>query len=58
MGIIPSLISWKSEKKLIFQMKENQLKLISFEIELSELQQHFNNFLNLLEKLSMFQFYL
>jgi len=42
-GIIPSLISWKSEKP-IFQMKENQFKLISFEIELSESQQYFNTF--------------
>ena len=44
-GIIPSLISWKSEKP-IYQMKKNQFELISFEIELSETQQQFNNFLN------------
>ena len=31
-------------KKLTFQIKENQLKQIIFEIELSELQQHFNTF--------------
>ena len=44
MGIIPSLISWKSEKP-INQMKKNQFELISFEIVLSETQQQFNNFL-------------
>ena len=43
-GIIPSLISWKSEKP-IYQMKKNQFELISFEIEFSETQQQFNNFL-------------
>ena len=42
-GIIPSLISWKSEKP-INQMKKNQFELISFEIELSESQKHFNTF--------------
>ena len=42
-GIIPSLISWKSEKP-IYQMKKNQFELISFEIKLSESQQHFNTF--------------
>ena len=42
-GIIPSLISWKSEKP-IFQMKTNQFELISFEIKLSEKNQHFNTF--------------
>ena len=31
-GIIPSLISWKSEKP-IYQMKKNQFELISFEID-------------------------
>ena len=31
-GIIPSLISWKSEKP-IYQMKKNQFELISFEIK-------------------------
>ncbi len=44
-GIIPCLISWESEKP-IYQMKKNQFELISFEIELSETQQQFNNFLN------------
>ena len=43
-GIIPSLISWKSEKP-IYQMNKNQFELISFEIKLSETQQQFNNFL-------------
>ena len=42
-GIIPSLISWKSEKP-IYQMKTNQFELISFEIKLSEKHQHFNTF--------------
>ena len=42
-GIIPSLISWKSDKP-IYQMKKNQFELISFEIRLSESQQHFNTF--------------
>ena len=43
-GMIPSLISWKSDKP-VYQMKKNQFELISFEIELSETQQKFNNFL-------------
>ena len=42
-GIIPSLISWKSEKP-IYQMKTNQFELISFEIKLSEKHHHFNTF--------------
>ena len=42
-GIIPSLISWKSEKP-IDQMIKNQFELISFEIRLSEAQRHFNTF--------------
>ena len=42
-GIIPSLISWKSERP-INQMKKNQFELISFEIELSKTQKHFNDF--------------
>ncbi len=42
-GIIPSLISWKSHKP-VYQMKRNQFELISFEIWLSEAQQHFNTF--------------
>ncbi len=42
-GIIPSLISWKSDKP-VYQMKKNQFELISFEIWLSESQQHFNTF--------------
>jgi len=42
-GIIPSLISWKSEKP-IYQMKKNQFELISFEIMLTKKQQQFNNF--------------
>ncbi len=44
-GIIPSLISWKSEKP-VYQMKKNQFELISFEIQLSEKQQHINTFLS------------
>ena len=43
-GIIPSLISWKGEKP-IYKMKKNQFDVISFEIKLSESQQHFNNIL-------------
>ena len=42
-GIIPSLISWESDKP-VYQMKKNQFELISFEIKLSETQQHFNDF--------------
>ena len=44
-GIIPSLISWKSEEP-VYQMKTNQFELISFEILLSETQQHLSDFLN------------
>ena len=42
-GIIPSLISWKSDKP-VYQMKKNQFKLISFEILLSESQRHYKTF--------------
>ena len=42
-GMIPSLISWKSDKP-VYQMKKNQFELISFEIELSKSQEHFNTF--------------
>ena len=42
-GIIPSLISWKSDKP-VYQMKKNQFELISLEIELSKSQEHFNTF--------------
>lgn len=42
-GIIPSLISWKSDKP-VYQMKKNQFELISFEIWISESQKHFNTF--------------
>ncbi len=42
-GIIPSLISWKSEKP-IYQMKKNQFELIKFEIKFPKSQPHFNNF--------------
>ena len=42
-GMIPSLISWKSDKP-VYQMKKNQFELISFEIWLSASQQHFNTF--------------
>ena len=42
-GIIPSLISWKSEKP-IYKLKKNQFEIISFEIRLSKTQQHLNSF--------------
>jgi len=42
-GMVPSLISWKSEKP-IYHMKKNQFELISLEILLTEKQQHFNTF--------------
>ncbi len=42
-GIIPSLISWESEKP-VYEMKKNQFELISLEIGLSERQHHFNTF--------------
>ena len=43
-GIIPSLISWKSDKP-VYQMKKNQFELISFEIEISKKQEYLNTFL-------------
>ena len=42
-GIIPSLISWKSDKP-VYQMKKNQFELISLEIRLSVSQKYFNTF--------------
>ena len=42
-GIIPSLISWKSEKP-ICQMKKNQFEIIKLEIEFSKSQPHFTTF--------------
>ena len=42
-GMIPSLISWKSDKP-VYQMKKNQFELISLEIMLSESQKNFNTF--------------
>ena len=42
-GMIPSLITWKSDKP-IYQMKKNQFDVISFEIRLPETQKHFNTF--------------
>tara|TARA_B100001287_G_C22567110_1_gene474420 strand:- start:49 stop:699 length:651 start_codon:yes stop_codon:yes gene_type:complete len=42
-GMIPSLISWKSDKP-VYQMEKNQFELISFEIRLPESQKHFNTF--------------
>ena len=42
-GMIPSLISWKSDKP-VYQMKKNQFELISLEISLSKSQEHFNTF--------------
>ncbi len=41
--IIPSLISWKSEKP-IYQMNTNQFELIKLEIEFPESRCHFNTF--------------
>ena len=43
LGIIPSLISWKSIKP-IHKMKKNQFELMSFEILLSEKQKYLNTF--------------
>ncbi len=43
-GMIPSLISWKSDKP-VYQMKKNQLELIRLEIGLLKSQENFNNFL-------------
>ena len=57
MVIVPSLISWKSEKSK-FEMNENQFKLISFEIEQSELQQHCNTFFKSFGEIEHFIFYL
>ena len=42
-GMIPSLISWKSDKP-VYQMKKNQFELISLEIKLSVSQKYFNTF--------------
>ena len=42
-GMIPSLISWKSDKP-VYQMTKNQFELISLEIRLSKSQEHFNTF--------------
>ena len=42
-GMIPSLISWKSDKP-VYQMKKNQFELISLEIGLSKSQEHFDTF--------------
>ena len=42
-GMIPGLISWKSNKP-IYKMKKNQFELINFEIMLSKTQQHLNSF--------------
>ena len=42
-GVIPSLISWKTEKP-VYQMKKNQFELISFEIQISEKQEYLNTF--------------
>ena len=42
-GMIPSLISWKSDKP-VYQMKKNQFELLSLEIRLSKSQEHFNTF--------------
>ena len=43
-GMMPSLISWKSDKP-VYQMKKNQFELISFEIRLSKSQRQFYTFL-------------
>ena len=42
-GMIPSLISWKSDKP-VYQMKKNQFELISLKIGLSKSQEHFDTF--------------
>ena len=42
-GMIPCLITWKSDKP-IYKIKKNQFELISFEIRLSESQKHIYNF--------------
>ena len=42
-GVMPNLISWKTEKP-VYQMKKNQFELISFEIQISEKQQYLNTF--------------
>ncbi len=44
-GIVPSLISWKSEKP-INQMQENHIDLINFEIKILETQKNFRTFFN------------
>ena len=49
-GIIPSLITWESEKP-IHKMKKNQFELISFQIELSKSKKHFKTFLNTFGKI-------
>ena len=49
-SIIPSLISWESEKP-IHKMKKNQFELISFQIQLSKSKKHFNTFLNTFGKI-------
>ena len=42
-GMIPSLISWKSDKP-VYQMKKNQFELISFDIKFPKTQQYLNSF--------------
>ena len=54
-GIMPCLISWKSEKP-IHQMKKNQFELISLEIRLSESQQYFNTFFKTLGEVEYVSF--
>lgn len=44
-GIIPSLIKWKSEKP-IYQMKSNQLELEKIQIEFTNNQVQYKNFIN------------
>ena len=44
-GIIPSLISWKSENPIL-HMKKNQFELIGFEIILSKKEHYFKSILN------------
>ena len=42
-GLMPSLISWKSNKP-VYQMKKNQFELISLELKLLKSQKHLKTF--------------
>ena len=54
-GIVPSLISWKSEKP-IHHMKKNQFELITFEVGIFENQEHFNTILKSFGKINYVSF--